>query len=418
MLCPINIDFILEGYYTMERHSFIRLNYKRCVNTTENKNNCYPNDIIEKYISMANIDSKIQDIELTPEDHDNPIQHLEREISGATFKGLYQTIFVELKIVIIETDENIFGFEAFSNTKVENYLKYDSTLIIPSINPNENSNSNLDLNEITIQLSPNILNQKRNYVQLIDVLGDVGGLMEIINMAFGLICSVIVDILYEKSLVNNLFSFDLDRKIVILKNKNNPKSFCEKTEILNLNNNKEMETINQIEKDENVSIKRQKRKFNIKKLFYDSQSNDGFYQGGNNKSSKVNLSDCGWNKKNNFINYFNTVVDNNVDEEKGEKNNNKVSVEKSQNVIKKIKLNKLYIHLGFCFVRNIDNINNILFDEGMRIITERLDILNIFRQLFIKSEREQQLKEDIIKDKMSDECKKNIDKIINNIKNG
>ena len=54
----------------------------------------------------------------------------------------------------------------------------------------------------------------------------------------------------------------------------------------------------------------------------------------------------------------------------------------------------------------------------MRIITERLDILNIFRQLFIKSEREQQLKEDIIKDKMSDECKKNIYKIINNIKNG
>ena len=80
MLCPISIDFILEGYYTMERHSFIRLNYKRCVNTTENKNNCYPNDIIEKYLSMANIDSKIQDIELTPEDHDNPIQHLERNI--------------------------------------------------------------------------------------------------------------------------------------------------------------------------------------------------------------------------------------------------------------------------------------------------------------------------------------------------
>lgn len=81
------------------------------------------------------------------------------------------------------------------------------------------TNPSLSLNEITIQLSPTVLTQKRTYVQLIDVLGDVGGLMEIINMVFGVFCSFIASILYEISLVNNLFNFDLDKKIIILKEK-------------------------------------------------------------------------------------------------------------------------------------------------------------------------------------------------------
>ena len=90
-----------------------------------------------------------------------------------------------MQLVIIETDENIIGFEALSSTNRQKYLKYDTSWIISrplifertvfsSIEPAE------DLNDITIQLSPNVLTQKRTYVRLIDVLGDVGGLMEIV----------------------------------------------------------------------------------------------------------------------------------------------------------------------------------------------------------------------------------------------
>ena len=63
--------------------------------------------------------------------------------------------------------------------------------VFSSIEPAE------DLNDITIQLSPNVLTQKRTYVRLIDVLGDVGGLMEIVNMIFSVIASLIVNVLYE-----------------------------------------------------------------------------------------------------------------------------------------------------------------------------------------------------------------------------
>ena len=140
-----------------------------------------------------------------------------------------------------------------------------------------------DLNDITIQLSPNVLTQKRTYVQLIDVLGDVGGLMEIVNMIFNVICSLIVNILYEKSLVNNLFNFDLDKKLVILKDRNIKKLNDEHKEE-NINkiykqtksveapqDNREMEKIEDIQNNlginnEIVTNKKPKRKKSLKKM--------------------------------------------------------------------------------------------------------------------------------------------------------
>ena len=254
----------------MDRYSYIKSNYKRYINTTENNNHCYPMKIIEKYLNITNIDTKLQDIELIPQDHGNQVQHLEREISGTDHRGFKPSILVKMKIVIIETDDNIFGFEAFSNTKIEKYLKYDTILFMPSpnINGDFTVNPDADLNDITIQLSSSVLTQTRNYVQLIDVLGDVGGLMEIVNIVFSIICSLIVDILYEKSLVNNLFYFDLDKKFVILKHKDLSKNFDDNnTKIINNKINEEILPNNQIENKENFKIKRPKRKVNNKNNF-------------------------------------------------------------------------------------------------------------------------------------------------------
>ena len=115
---------------------------------------------------------------------------------------------------MIETDSNIIGFEAFSNPRIDKYLKFGSVTISPSPNIEQNE---INLNEIQLILSPDVLYQKRKYVQLVDVFGDVGGFKEIINLIFSIICSFFVDILYNKSLVNNLFNFDLDKKLIILK---------------------------------------------------------------------------------------------------------------------------------------------------------------------------------------------------------
>ena len=36
MLCHMDIDFVLEGYNTLDRYSYIKMNFKRCVNSTAN----------------------------------------------------------------------------------------------------------------------------------------------------------------------------------------------------------------------------------------------------------------------------------------------------------------------------------------------------------------------------------------------
>ena len=69
--------------------------------------------------------------------------------------------------------------------------------------------------DVTLQLAAKVLTQKRTYMQLIDVLGDVGGLMEILYTFLNIISSFLTEVLYDQSLVNNLFSFDLDKKYVV-----------------------------------------------------------------------------------------------------------------------------------------------------------------------------------------------------------
>jgi hypothetical protein len=95
--------------------------------------------------------------------------------------------------------------------------------------------------EIIIRLSSKVLTQKRKNTNLIEVLADVGGFMKVVLSMFKIITPLITDILYDKALVNNLFSFDLDKKMVEIKKKdNNSNSNTKKLEvhpIIYVNNN-------------------------------------------------------------------------------------------------------------------------------------------------------------------------------------
>ena len=59
-------------------------------------------------------------------------------------------------------------------------------------------------------------------------MGDVGGLMEVIYSFFRILSSFIVGILYDESLVNNLYTFDLEQKVITFKYKNKNKSLDER----------------------------------------------------------------------------------------------------------------------------------------------------------------------------------------------
>lgn len=99
---------------------------------------------------------------------------------------------------------------------------------------------------------------------------------------------------------------------------------------------------------------------------------------------------------------------------KNEKNQNNLNInnfnqedkETEGHFINKIKMTRACIYLFFCCARRRKIMQNILIDEGMFIISQRLDVFNIFEQLYKNEkilDKEKAKKTDKIE--MSDICK-------------
>ena len=83
-----------------------------------------------------------------------------------------------------------------------------------------------------------------------------------------------------------------------------------------------------------------------------------------------------------------------------------------QNLINKLKINKCLLCLCFLCFKKRKNLQNILLDEGMGIITQYLDVINIFKKLYRDGKIQEQLqkdKDDIIE--MSENCLYKLSKV-------
>ena len=212
--CLNDVNYIFKPYI-----SGIILRIFPCRNTTENNNNCKSKEFIEEFFNYRNARVYFGDIVINSFDYKNPIQKRINYLDGKIFRTIGLLILSEFQIVQIQTSKNIFGFDFFTNPKIDEFIKFDNVNIIPV--PSFDLNDELNytpLIEYQFQLNDKILTEKRQYTQFIDILCEVGGFMEFINSFFGLICSSFVDILYEKKMVNNLFSFNMKKKIISVKN--------------------------------------------------------------------------------------------------------------------------------------------------------------------------------------------------------
>ena len=199
LYCFNDVDgLVLQGYSNLNVYSYFDISFYRCVNTTT-KHDCLPLEVIDEYLTATQLSVTMQDIDLTPQDYEKPVVEQEKDIPGPLYRDLHQEIYGYLQVTLLETEENIIGFEALSNIKTQMYLKYDHAWVISS--PNIYGNYYQEpygkltpMTNIRIQLANKVLTLKRFYVQLIDVLGDVGGLMEVIESIFGVMCIFVVDI--------------------------------------------------------------------------------------------------------------------------------------------------------------------------------------------------------------------------------
>ena len=427
LYCFKKMDFFLEGHFSYDLYSFFYIQFFPCVNTSE-KQNCKPLEEIDHFLKNTFLSFQWQDIELTPNNYSFPVRPRDVDIYTTIGKSLFKEIHAYFQVVNIETDLDFIGFDEFENIKSEIFLKYDEMIIMSNLIENDIYKTGESFCDFTIKLSENIRSERRTYTKLITILGDVGGLMEVVFSLFRIISSFSVDILYEISLINNLFSFDIDRKTIILKEKKIEKrNLYSKNESPNLYQPikpiRKVSSQNTIFMNDGVSsgagynrinentTKNNKLssnndnllviKFQKKRHIYKSKPNygDNLRAVDNNTITNKNLFSL--RKR-----YTNKLSGQNLIKEY-DFNINSMQNETEQNnpkIISKIRITRACIYLCFCCIRKRKIIQNVLLDEGMNIISEKLDIFNIFDKLY----RDEKIHEKFIKNEiieMSDECK-------------
>ena len=414
LYCIKNMDFFLEGHFSYDLYSFLYFEFYPCVNTSE-KQNCKPIEIIDHYLKSTFVQFEWQDIELNSKNYSYPIRARDVDIYTTVGKKLFQEIHAYFQVVKIETDLDFIGFDEFEYIKEDVYLKYDEMVIMTNIIEGDIYETGDSFCDFTIKLSENVRIHRRTYTTLITILGDVGGLMEVVFTLFRLITSFSVDILYEISLVNNLFNFDLDKKVVIFKDKKNkqnislkdiqPKVFSPRRRIRFLSSR----NINNISEEDNIeSIKRMNDENNFKLTSNNENPLIVKFEKKKQYRRKLHILQI-QDTPNNLFSLRKRVMSN-----KNEKNQNNLNInnfnqedkETEGHFINKIKMTRACIYLFFCCARRRKIMQNILIDEGMFIISQRLDVFNIFEQLYKNEkilDKEKAKKTDKIE--MSDICK-------------
>ena len=414
---------VLEGYANLERFSYFNVKYYPCVGYTESGEECYDYATKAAFFTANTIELKIQDNDLNPTDYKKPVVRRQLDMNSPVFKDLFQLIYSYLQIVNIETDEDITGLNFFTDTiRRQTFTKYDSSFIITA--PSFYGDILLTggpIADVTLQLSAKVLTEKRQYVQLIDVLGDVGGLMEILLTFLNIVSSFVTEVLYDKSLVNNLFSFDINKKVVVVKNSKKsdntkgtyPGIEIRKLDTLNLRKNlqslgdnkceiipKESQDNNNylpIDKD-NISTTRKVKVIKKKKK----------KKVANLKSSSDQLKVFKVDDEKNpeYENKLSIKENTKIDDAKPNEDLGKTGEAlSSESDLKSVYINNWLICCFWC-TRKKKNVNKVLFEEGSKILTERLDILNIFKQLYINGLIQEKLGIEAREMEMSDNCKK------------
>ena len=439
LYCMTKVNFTLEGYYNLDRYSYISVKVFPCVNQTRDGRACQSYTNIYKFFAANTIEFKMEDNLLNPESYKNPVVPLEKDINSPVFLTVYQKVYSYIQIVFVETDEDLTGLNFWAKNKIEKYPKYESSMLIAAPGTDKILQTGGAVCDVTMQLAAKILTQRRKYTTLIEVLGDVGGLMEILWSFLNLICSFITEVLYDRSLVNNLFSFDLEKKIVILKNKDfkkneNQNADIKKMETLRINNSLSELKQNNVEvysketlKQSNIEFyskdtlgkynQTNKKKIRIKKK---RKSNDIRKRPTNlplnnelQNVEQLNIEKSNSNNSNNLeklqnSNNFeisNYIKSDDVPIDKNYDNKNSSNIGKADIKLDKIKINSCCL----CCIKKDRNLNKYMLEEGVKLFTAKLDIINLFNKIIVVEKMQNSFNIDEKYIEMSEECKSFID---------
>ena len=419
LYCFKEMNETLEGHFSYDIYSFFYIEFFPCINSTNNSNHCKSLDIIDYYLTNTFVCFEMEDIELTPHNYTYPVRGRNQDIYFTVGKRLFQEVHVFYQLINVETNLNFFGFNELEHIKSQKYLKYYSQVQMTNLIDNNIYTTGASFSAVTIKLYDEVRIQRREYTKIIEVLGNIGGFMEVLFIFSKLICSFSTNILYEISLINNLFDFDLGKKLILVQKRDkyiynenllnkNKKKLCIQIKYKDKYTNKTIKNFDseqnliQSKLSFNINKKKTKENENLKlslepKIQNILRDRSSFLAINNiNKNRTLFIND---NKKNQYKNNDSDGSLRNSFSNEKEK--------KSQIILRKIDINLICVCFFFCCIKKRKNVQNILLKEGMKIITEQMDILKIFKKLLQKEEDAKNIQ--VIE--MSNYCKENLKKL-------
>ena len=418
------VDFFgeseLEHYYCLTgiNYSFrplieyLRIEIYPCQDSYEGNNFCELPEIIEEKLSDKIFMIYFQDIMLTPLNYSNPVKNKINSLNTQIYKNLGQYLYAEMQMVKIETSRNIIGFDFLTEPKSEEFIKFDNEVIFPYPGSSlDNGYSPMSIFELRI--NDRILLENRHYVQLIDALGEIGGFMDIFFSFLTLICSLFVDKSYEQKITNNLFSFDIKHKLILIKKGKNSMFKINKDNNKEINKDKNIEEQNPL-KTNNYSYINTQRKRKVL-IFQKKRKNLNNIKNKNDSALKIDkIEENPFKTENNIDNENIKTIKNNpvyINQNGTQTLSNirkayKADIENETiMIIRKIKLKDLFFSMFCCFIKR-KKVYNLLVNESMNVVQEKLDIFNIFRNIFLIENTNNYLNDNSNTIKMSDELSK------------
>jgi hypothetical protein len=210
--CLPNYNLTLTGGFKYDKFSYIRIKIKPCINTTENKYHCKPQNVIDTYLTSTYFSILVKDIGLNPLNYTMPIIPILQNFYTTIDKSIIRDFLIYVGITEVQTDTGLFTSDIKSDIYLQ-FRQYHDPFFFRDI---EEYHSGEDIFTAQIRLEEYIKIHKRTYTKISEILSLIGGYMQLLYTIFSLITSLTKNINIEKKLLNSIFNFNIKKRKIIL----------------------------------------------------------------------------------------------------------------------------------------------------------------------------------------------------------
>jgi hypothetical protein len=216
MYCLKDSSFFLNGTFVNEEYSLVFFEFFQCRNTTE-KQNCKPQEVIDKTLQGSFYQFAYTDISIDPSDYLNPNKQYLASSYGTLTNKAYKEIHHYFKQIKISTDRGWLITDIID----ENYIQND---YVKEMNDFRTFDS-----FFSYQFTLSTVNESygRSYTKIQNIMAEVGGVIKVITMFCIILLYSYNKISYYDNITNELvrISENLEHDKINHSTKNNYNSY-------------------------------------------------------------------------------------------------------------------------------------------------------------------------------------------------